>query len=174
MVEIGLVVLEYKIFKCRQCIFSTCMSLISPSWKTAWPNLNFLYPRILCVMFGWNWRGSGEDFQIWQYIFNLLLLSPLSKIPSFKRNWFFLTQGCSVPSLVEIGPVVLENKPSMYFHYVAISLWQRPWFFIGTNLNCLHQGILYVKYGGTWLEILKKLICEKIWMDTWTDRQTDR
>ena len=39
--------------------------------------------------------------------------------PSFERNWIPLTQGCSVPSLVEIGPVVLENKSSMYFHYVA-------------------------------------------------------
>ena len=33
--------------------------------------------------------------------------------------------------------------------------------------------MLYVKYGGTLLVILKKLICEKTWIDTWTDGQTD-
>ena len=31
------------------------------------------------------------------------------KGPSFERNWIPLTQGCSVPRLVEIGPMVLEN-----------------------------------------------------------------
>ena len=63
-----------------------------------------------------------EIFKSCLYIFNLLLLSPLRKgqDPSFERNLIPLTQGCSVPNLVEIGPVVLEKKLSMYFHYVAI------------------------------------------------------
>ena len=30
--------------------------------------------------------------------------------PSFEQNWFPFTQGCFVPSLVEIGSVVLEKK----------------------------------------------------------------
>ena len=39
--------------------------IISP-WKRAgpfiWTNLNPLYPRMLCVKFGWNWScGSGEE-----------------------------------------------------------------------------------------------------------------
>ena len=97
-----------------------------------------------------------EIFKSCLYIFNWLLLSPLRK-----RAWSFiwkklnsLNSRISVPSLVEIGPVVLEKKSSdsMYFHFVAIiSLWQRAWSFICTNLNHLHFGMLYVKYGETWL-----------------------
>ena len=69
------------------------------------------------------WRRFSKVVNIFQF----LLLSPLRKRagPSIVRNWIPLTQGWSVPSLVEIGPVVLENKSSMYFHYVAIiALWQ--------------------------------------------------
>ena len=45
-----------------------------------------------------------------------------------------LTQGCFVPSLVEIGAVVLEEKilkhSSMYFRYFVIfSPWKRAWSF---------------------------------------------
>ena len=29
---------------------------------------------------------------------------------SFERTWIHFTQGCFVPSLIEIGPVVLEEK----------------------------------------------------------------
>ena len=82
-----------------------------------------------------------------------------SKIVHRKRARFFIwkkkpeTKGCSVPSLVEIDQVVLEKKSSMYFHYVLaiISLWQRAWPFIWTNLNHLHLRMLYVKDGGAWL-----------------------
>ena len=52
-----------------------------------------------CAKFGWNWpSGSGE-------------LSPLGKgrCPSFEQSWIPITQGCIVPSLVEISPVDLEN-----------------------------------------------------------------
>ena len=92
------------------------VAIISP-WKNEWPliwtNLNSLYPRILCVMFGWNWpSGSGIDFQKLSICFlNFCYYHPLEKRqgPTFERNWIPLTQGCSVPSLVESGPVVLEN-----------------------------------------------------------------
>ena len=30
--------------------------------------------------------------------------------PSFQQTWVLITQGCFVPSLVEIGPVVLVKK----------------------------------------------------------------
>ena len=30
--------------------------------------------------------------------------------PSFEETWFPFTQGCIVPSLIEISPVVLEKK----------------------------------------------------------------
>ena len=165
------------------------------AWPLIWTNLNSIYPRIQCVMFGWNWpSGSGEDFQTFSTSFQLLLLSPLSKTqgPSFERNWIPLTLGCSVPSLVEIGPVVLENKLSMYFHWcsvqsmveigpvvlenkssmyfhyvVIINLWQRAWPFIGTNLNRLHLGMMYVKHSGTWLVDSEEVNMWKDMDDTW-------
>ena len=97
----------------------------SSAWKNAWPliwtNLNSLYPRILCVMFSWNWSSSsGENFQKLSIFFHFCYYLPLEKGqgPSFERNWIPLTERCSVPSLVEIGPVALENKSSMCFHYV--------------------------------------------------------
>ena len=47
-----------------------------------------------------------------QCIFAILLLSPLWKGrgPSCEQSWIPFTQGCFVPSLVEIGSVVLEKK----------------------------------------------------------------
>ena len=84
------------------------------------------------------WLKLAEQFRRrlsnFLYIFNFLLLSPLRKlVRSFIwKKLIPLTQGCSVPSLVEIDLVVLEKKLSdcMYFHFVAsISLWQRAWSF---------------------------------------------
>ena len=56
-----------------------------------------------------------EILKFRQYIFTLLLLSPRGKRrgPSFEKIWIPFTQGCFVPSLVEIGPVVLEKKKKM-------------------------------------------------------------
>ena len=64
LVENGPVVLEKKIFKSSQCIFT--ISKLSPLWE-----------------------GCG---------------------PSFIQTWIPFTRGYFVPSLVEIGPVVLEKK----------------------------------------------------------------
>ena len=38
-------------------------------WSLIWTNLNLLYTRMLCAMFGWNWlSGSGkEDFLLYRY-----------------------------------------------------------------------------------------------------------
>ena len=45
-------------------------------------------------------------------MFAILLLFPLGKGygSSFEQTWIPLTQGCSMPSLVESGQVVLEKK----------------------------------------------------------------
>ena len=89
--------------------------------------------------------GSGGNFQkvsifsmSWYYL-------PLEKRQclSFERNLIPWTQGCSVLSLFDIGPVVLE-KSSMYLHYVAIISEHTAWPFIWTNFNQLHLGMLYV------------------------------
>ena len=93
---------------------------ISP-WKRACffisTNLNFLQPRILCANFNYNWTsGSGEDVQILSLSSVSSYLSPLGKEwgLSFEQTWIHFTQGCSVPSLVEIGSVVLEKKMKMW------------------------------------------------------------
>ena len=91
--------------------------IISP-WKRVgplyWTNLNLLHPRIHCAKFGWNWLSSSweEDFLISSVYFRYFLIISL-----WKRVWPFiwtklnpLHPGCFVPSLVEIGSVVLEKK----------------------------------------------------------------
>ena len=88
--------------------------IISP-WKRAWPfiwrNLNSLYSRK--CLFDWFWpSGSEKIFEFRRYIFAISLLSPIGKGlgPSFEQTWIPFTQGCFVPSLVEIDPMVLEKK----------------------------------------------------------------
>ena len=92
------------------------IEIISP-WKWAgalvWIILNPLHPRMLCAKFGWNWPSGSEEkiFKYCQCIFDTSLLSPLSKGsgPAFDQTWIFFSQECFVPSLVDIGPVVLEK-----------------------------------------------------------------
>ena len=98
--------------------------IISP-WKRAglfiWTNLNPLHPRMLCAKFGWNWpSGSGEeDFKMSSMYFRYFVIISLGKGrgPSFEQTWIPFTQGCFVPSLIEIGPVVLEKKTKMWKVY---------------------------------------------------------
>ena len=54
-----------------------------------------------------------------QSIFAISQLSPLGKGrgPSFEQTWIPFTQGCFVPSLVEISLVVLEKKLKMWKVY---------------------------------------------------------
>ena len=65
-------------------------------------------------LIAWNWpKSSGkEDFRFLQFIFAFSLLSPLGKGqgPSPEKNWIRIIQRCFVPTLVEIGPMVLEKK----------------------------------------------------------------
>ena len=46
------------------------------------------------------------------HFFGISLLSPLRKhmVLHFKKKWIPFTQGCLILNLVEIGPVVLEEK----------------------------------------------------------------
>ena len=92
--------------------------IISPckgAWPFIWANLNSLHARILCTKFGLNWLSGSweEDFWIKSMFFsNISNFSPLEKEcgSSVERTWIPATQGCFVPSLVEIGPAILEEK----------------------------------------------------------------
>ena len=104
--------------------------------------LNPIHPRILCAKFGWDWLSGSreEDFLNFVNVFSLFRnYLPLEKDGALHLNELAnlnpFTQGCFVPSLVEIGPVVLEKKDflisSMYFQYFIIfSQWKRAWPFI--------------------------------------------
>ena len=116
LVEIGSVVLEKKIFEFCQCIFT--ISLLpplgegwGPSFKQTWipftqgyfvPSLVKIGPEIL----------EKKIFKSCQFIFINSRLSPLwgGRGPSFEQTWIPFTQGYFVPSLVEIGSVILEKK----------------------------------------------------------------
>ena len=94
--------------------------IISPGKRAGsfiWINLNPPYPRMLCAKFGWNWlSGSGEEnFSISSMYFNyFVIIFPWKRAgPLFEQTWIPFTQGCSVPCLIEIGPVVLEKKMKM-------------------------------------------------------------
>ena len=69
---------------------------------------------MLCAKFGWNWpSGSGEeDFKISSMYFRyLVIISPWKRAePFIWMNLNPFSQGCFVPSLVEIAPVALEKK----------------------------------------------------------------
>ena len=51
-----------------------------------------------------------------RYLCNYLPLAK-GRAPLFEQTWIPFTQGCFVPSLVEIGPVVLEKKMKMWKVY---------------------------------------------------------
>ena len=62
------------------------------------------------------------------------LLSPLEKGrgPSFEQIWFPITQGCFVPSLVEIGPVVLKEKIFKVGQRFSLFSYFSPWKWAGS------------------------------------------
>ena len=94
-------------------------------WKKAlpfiWTNLNLLRPRILCAKFGKNWPGGSweEDFLILSMYFRYFVIISAWKRTwsSFVQTWIPSTYGCFVPSLIEIGPLVLEKKVKMWKVY---------------------------------------------------------
>ena len=83
--------------------------LIIFPWKRTlsfiWTNLNLLHPRMLCAKFDWNWLYRRRFLKFKCCIFTISLLSSLGKGhgPSFEQIWIPSTQGCFVPSLVELA-----------------------------------------------------------------------
>ena len=69
---------------------------------------------------------------------------------SFEQTWISFTQGCFVPSLVEIGWGFLMS--SIYFHYfLIISPCKRAGPFIYKNLNPFHPRMLCANFGWNFL-----------------------
>ena len=57
-------------------------------------------------------------FNLSMYFRNFIIIFPWKRMgPSFEQTWIPCTQGCFVPSLVEIGPMVLEKKMKMWKVY---------------------------------------------------------
>ena len=101
-----------------------------------------------------------------------MLLSLLAKRlgPSFEYTWIPTIQGCFVPCLVEIGPVVLEKKIFKYFQYnFTISLLSH----VALHLNKLESPPSKDALCHVWLKL-----AQWFWRRSWTcekftdDRQT--
>jgi hypothetical protein len=131
--KIRAVVLE-KSFKRPQPIFT--FSWLSPLWRGPVPlfkqNLNSLYPKIICTKFDWFWpAGSGEeDFgKNSVYFYTFTIISPWRRvIPLVWTSRRFITQGWFVPSVVKLGPVVLEKKIFKWSYPIFTFLWlSRLW-----------------------------------------------
>ena len=90
------------------------------------------------------------------YFCYFVIFSPWKRAgPSFEQTWIPFTKGCFVPSLVEIGPVVLENK--IFFNFINVfSLFsnllslKKGGLLIWTHLNPLHPRILCAMFGWNW------------------------
>ena len=103
-------------------VFSLFLSYLplEKSGPFIWTNLNPLHLSMLCAKFDWNWpSGFGEDFlNLSMYFCYIVIISPWKGWTlSYEQTWIPFTQGCFVPSLVEIGPVVLEKKMKMWKVY---------------------------------------------------------
>ena len=71
--------------------------------------------------------------------------------PSFEQTWI----KCFVPRLVEVGPMVLEEKifkirQYIFRNFIIITAWKRAWPFIWTNLMALHPRMHCCKFGWNW------------------------
>ena len=91
-----------------------CYLPLEKSGPFIWTNLNPLHLSMLCAKFDWKWpSGFGEDFlNLSMYFCYIVIISPW-------KGWAlsYEHQGCFLPSLVEIGPVVLEKKMKMWKVY---------------------------------------------------------
>ena len=111
-------------------IYFHCFGIISP-WKRAWPFIwkTYLIPitkdalcQVLLKLTLWFLRRRCLKFV---NVFSLFPYIPLEKgrVPSFEQTWMPISKESFVPSLVEIGPVILENKIFKFCQWIfTISL----------------------------------------------------
>jgi hypothetical protein len=121
LIEIGLLVLEKKIF-----------SIVAPpDPRGPWCEQFWIY--VISESFHVNMTYSGsvvlEKIFNWSHpIFALLRLSPLWRGPGplFEKFGIPFTQGWFMPSLIEIGLLDLEKKSFKKFQCIFILLWLSP------------------------------------------------
>ena len=106
--EISPAVLKKKMFKNCQCFFNCYFVIISPWIKVEtfiWKNWSPHHPvlQVWLKFDQWFWWRRFVNFV---NVFSLFHYKGLS----FEQTWIPFTKGCSVPSLLEIGSVVLEKK----------------------------------------------------------------
>ena len=110
-----------------------------------------MYFSSVVIISPWNRMLKYLRYFVTMYYIPLVKVRPFHWTNYF---WIYFTQGCSVPSLVEIGPVVLEKKIfliiNVFCYFVIISPWKRAGPFIWTNLNPLHPRMLCAKFGWNW------------------------
>ena len=85
-----------------------------------------------------------------------LIISPWKRAGSFRsfeQTWIPFVQWCCVSSLVDIGPLVLEESnsiSSMYFcYYLIISSWESS----KKILNPCHSRMLYANFVSPWTNL---------------------
>ena len=116
-----------------------------------------------------NVDSENKEKTLWEFIGS-----------SFEQTWIPFTQGCFVPRLVEIGPVVLEKKIlkfrkcvfSLFRNYLPL---EKGW---ALHLNKLESPSPKDALCQVWLKLAqwfwrRRWKCEKF-TDRRTDRQTDR
>ena len=80
-------------------------------------SISLLYSIMLCVKFGWNWPSRFLNILLILFYY-FAIISPWKRAwPFIQTNLILFIQGCFVPSLDDISPVVLEKKILKYFQY---------------------------------------------------------
>ena len=107
---------------------------------------HFSWLKLAQLFWGRRFLNSVHVFSLIRYYFHFEKDVVLYLI--FKHEFSLPKQVRFQPSLVEVGPVILEKISSMYFQYfVIISSWEKARPFIWTNLNLLCPNILCAKFG---------------------------
>ena len=89
---------------------------LEKNWPFVWTILNPIYPRMICanlVKIGSAVLENIFTEKLSMYFCNFVIVSPWKRM----GPWIPFTQRWFVPSFVEIGPVVLENKMKMWKVY---------------------------------------------------------
>ena len=100
---------------------------------------------------------------------------PLEKgmAPSFEQTWFPITQGCFVPSLVEIGPVILK-KIFKVRQYISLFPYYLPLEKgVALHLKKLESSSPKDALCQVWLKLAQWFLRRRWKCENFTDRRTD-